>query len=365
MALKTLRKNIAEYAMPPPRPMNDIDPAKNETTMHPAPQPAKPRGGEAQYPPLSPPSRAMAREPEPPAGAADGLPRPMRWLLAAIDRIPIGIALTRPDGILEYVNPRLSAMTGHSSHEVLGLGIDAIRCADDGARLDQIRPLLLARDQWEGEARYRDRAGGFLPVLESICPVREPGGSVAGFVHFVQDMTSQRLVESLRRLAFYDGLTGLPNRALVEDRLSLAIAHGQRHHSSFAVLCIDMDQFKQVNDTLGHAVGDQLLAAVAQRLHACLRAGDTLGRWGGDEFVAIVEDVRQSGTLRAVAERLVSTGAQPYPVGDRELPMTLSIGVSLYPQHGRDSRALLAAADAAMYQAKAGGGNTWRVLAPG
>ncbi len=344
--------------------MNDTDPAKDEFTLPSAAPPAKPGGSEAQYLLLSPPSRVLAREPEPPAEAPQRLPRPLRWLLAASERIPIGIAMTRPDGILEYVNPRLSAMTGHSSHEVLGLGIDAIRCADDGARLDQIRPLLLARDQWEGEARYRDRTGGFLPVLESICPVRELGGCVAGFVHFVQDMTSQRLVESLRRLAFYDGLTGLPNRALVEDRLSLAIAHGQRHHSSFAVLCIDMDQFKQVNDTFGHAMGDRLLAAVAHRLHACLRASDTLGRWGGDEFVAIIEDVRQSRALLAVAQKLVATGAQPYAIGAREHRMTLSIGASLYPQHGRNSQALLAAADAAMYQAKASGGNTWRVPPP-
>lgn len=345
--------------------MSETDPAKNEVTMHPAPQPAAPKGGEAQYPSLSPSTRALAREPEAPAGAAEGLPRPMRWLLAAIDQIPIGVAMTRPDGILEYVNPRLSAVTGLSLQEALGLGIDAIRCADEGARLDQIRPFLLARGRWEGEVRYRDRTAGFLPALETVCAVREPGGSVAGFVHFVQDMTSQRLVESLRRLAFYDGLTGLPNRALVEDRLSLAIAHGQRHHSSFAVLCIDMDRFKQVNDTLGHAVGDRLLAAVAQRLHAGLRAGDTLGRWGGDEFVALVEGIQQAGALRAIAERLVATGARPYAIGDLELPMTVSIGVSLYPQHGRDSRALLAAADAAMYQAKAAGGDTWRVAASG
>jgi diguanylate cyclase (GGDEF)-like protein/PAS domain S-box-containing protein len=345
--------------------MNDVDPAKNEVTMHPAPQPATPSGGEAQYSSLNPSNRAPAREPEPPAAAPQGLPRPMRWLLAAIDQIPIGVAMTRPDGILEYVNPRLSAVTGLSLQEALGLGIDAIRSANDGARLDQLRPFLLARGRWEGEVRYRDRTAGFLPALETVCAVWEPGGPVAGFVHFVQDMTSQRLVESLRRLAFYDGLTGLPNRALVEDRLSLAIAHGERYHSSFAVLCIDMDQFKQVNDTLGHAVGDRLLAAVAHRLQAGLRVGDTLGRWGGDEFVALVEGIQQAGALRAIAERLVATGARPYAIGDLELPMTVSIGVSLYPQHGRDSRALLAAADAAMYQAKAAGGGTWRVPLPG
>lgn len=345
--------------------MNDADPVKDEASTHSAARPVVPRGGETQHAFLSSPSTAMAREPEPAAGAANNLPRPLRWLLSTLHCIPIGIASTRPDGVLEYVNPRLSAMTGHAPHELIGQRVDAIRCAADGARLDQLWPLLLARDQWDGEVRYRDRAGGFLPVLESICAVREPAGSIAGLVHFVQDMTSHRLVESLRRLAFYDGLTGLPNRALVEDRLSLAIAHGQRHHSSFAVLCIDMDRFKQVNDNLGHAVGDQLLAAVGQRLHGCLRAGDTLGRWGGDEFVAIVEDVRQGGTLRAVAERLLSTGAQPYPIGDWKLSITLSIGISLYPQHGRDSRALLAAADAAMYQAKAAGGNTWRVQPPG
>lgn len=107
-----------------------------------------------------------------------------------------------------------------------------------------------------------------------------------------------------------------------------------------------------------------MLAAVAQRLHAGLRAGDTLGRWGGDEFVALVEGIQQAGMLRAIAERLVATGARPYAIGDLELPMTVSIGVSFYPQHGRDSQTLLAAADAAMYQAKAAGGNTWRVAAP-
>ncbi|PZP56970.1 MAG: hypothetical protein DI596_09715 [Azospira oryzae] len=189
-------------------------------------------------------------------------------------------------------------------------------------------------------------------------------GAVAGFVHFVQDMTSQKLVETLRRLAFYDSLTGLPNRSLIEDRLALAIAHARRRRTSFAVLCIDMDQFKQVNDTLGHATGDRLLAAVAQRLQAALRTTDTLGRWGGDEFVAIVEDAQRTDALLTVANKLVATGERPYWIGDRQYRMTLSIGASLYPDHAHDQAGLLAVADAAMYRAKAAGGNTWRVPPP-
>lgn len=337
--------------------------------MHPDPNSSAKSSASGEFTPEYTPSalshRRLACEPEAPgSGRSAAGAGPISRLLAVIDHIPLGIAITAPDGTIEYLNPRLSASTGLPAADAAGIALDSIRLAEEAGTFDQIRPLLMTRGWWQGEVRYRERAGGFFYALESVCTAREPDGTVAGFVHFVQDMTSQKLVETLRRLAFYDSLTGLPNRSLIEDRLALAIAHARRRRTSFAVLCIDMDQFKQVNDTLGHATGDQLLAAVAQRLQAALRTTDTLGRWGGDEFVAIVEDAQRTDALLTVANKLVATGERPYWIGDRQYRMTLSIGASLYPDHAHDQAGLLAVADAAMYRAKAAGGNTWRVPSP-
>jgi diguanylate cyclase (GGDEF)-like protein len=176
--------------------------------------------------------------------------------------------------------------------------------------------------------------------------------------------TAARHETELRDLAQHDGLTRLPNRTLLNDRLTQAIAFAHRHDQHLAVLFMDLDGFKHVNDSLGHAIGDQLLQAVARRLLACVRRSDTVSRQGGDEFVILLSEIQQSGDAAASAQKIIGALAEPYDVARHDIHITVSIGVSMYPDDGPDAAALLKAADTAMYEAKAQGRNHYRFFKP-
>jgi diguanylate cyclase (GGDEF)-like protein len=179
------------------------------------------------------------------------------------------------------------------------------------------------------------------------------------------DITERkRNEEKLTQLAQYDVLTGLPNRMLFRDRLEQAVARARRERWRSALAFVDLDRFKEINDTLGHAAGDAMLRAVAQRLRACLREGDTVARLGGDEFTAILEDLQSSEDLPLLAQKMMAALEQPVAHDGQEFFATASIGFALYPDDGEDADALLAHADTAMYQAKGEGGNAFQHFVP-
>lgn len=183
------------------------------------------------------------------------------------------------------------------------------------------------------------------------------GGLFAVFQHTqARNREAQRRIE---RLAHYDVVTNLPNRSLLSDRLAQETARSARANEAFAVAMFDLDGFKGVNDTMGHAAGDRLLAIVAQRARECVRASDTLGRLGGDEFLAVLPQTGREGAMQA-AEKIRSELAKPYELGGKRVALSASVGVSLFPEHGRDPDALLRAADAALYEAKRAGKNRAR-----
>jgi diguanylate cyclase (GGDEF)-like protein len=157
-----------------------------------------------------------------------------------------------------------------------------------------------------------------------------------------------------------DFLTGLPNRALLSDRLAQSIALAQRHRKRVALMYLDLDNFKDINDSLGHSVGDQLLQSAARRLEACVRHSDTVSRHGGDEFVVLLSEVEAVQDAARAAEKLIKAMAEPHLIGDHRLNVTLSIGISLYPDDGDDVEAVLTNADTAMYHAKRGGRNNYK-----
>lgn len=223
-----------------------------------------------------------------------------------------------------------------------------------------IAPPFAGDALWQGETQLRRKDGEWFYALESIYPLLDTDGRSTRWVHFLQDVSGHKLAEAVRRLAFYDTLTGLPNRNLLDDRLAHAWANAQRSAAAFALLYIDIDQFKQVNDTLGHEAGDELLLALGTRLASCLRESDTLARVGGDEFVVLLEHVREAQTPARVAEKLVAACRRPFSLKSGPLRVTVSIGVARYPEDGNDPPALLRAADQAMYQAKAAGGDAYR-----
>jgi diguanylate cyclase (GGDEF)-like protein len=215
---------------------------------------------------------------------------------------------------------------------------------------------LLTLGHWRGDIWDRRKDGSFYPKFLAITTVRDERGRVTNYSAIFYDITERKALEDeLDHLAHYDALTGLPNRMLLQDRLEQAIAAAERQQQHFALLFIDLDGFKPINDRYGHAAGDVLLQQVGHRLLTVVRAMDTAARLGGDEFVVILTDVKRRENAAGVAEKILEALCAPYELGDwAETPVsiTASIGVSIYPNDELVAQELLRTADVAMYRAK-------------
>ncbi|HEX8964262.1 MAG TPA: GGDEF domain-containing protein, partial [Rhodocyclaceae bacterium] len=195
---------------------------------------------------------------------------------------------------------------------------------------------------------------------------RGPDGRAMRAIGTNQDSTGRKVAEQrIHQLAYYDSLTGLPNRSLLMDRLTQALSQARRFGRSLAVMFLDLDDFKRINDTLGHFAGDQLLVQVAQRLVGCVRTGDTISRQGGDEFVVVLAEIAQPGDAARVAQKIVGAMEQPFAVAGQALAVTASVGISVYPVNGADDvHELMKKADIAMYAAKRAGRNRYEFHSP-
>jgi diguanylate cyclase (GGDEF)-like protein/PAS domain S-box-containing protein len=266
-----------------------------------------------------------------------------------------------PDQPIEYVNPAFERMTGYSSGEVLGRNCRFLQAAD---REQPEIELLRAAIREGREARvvlrnYRRNGEAFWSDL-SISPLRDADARVTHYVGVLSDITEARNArEQLEHQASHDALTGLPNRSLLFDRLDQAIAQAHRYQRMIAAAFVDLDNFKFINDSLGHGAGDHVLKIVAERLRGCLREGDTVARHGGDEFVLILQDQSGRESVLQAVTRVIEKLAAPLTVEGQELATTCSVGISLYPEHGSAAATLLKNADAAMYRAKAQGKNSF------
>lgn len=279
-------------------------------------------------------------------------------LAKLIDHLPLGVAVTRRDGRIEYANPHLKRLLDEAGDALIGRELAQLRVGgtvNAGAGCNG--------EEWRGESSFRGRAGDTIHVLEEVHSLRNASGALAYFIHLLQDLSAQKHTEQLRALAFYDSLTGLPNRNLFNDRLARAILAAERRSGGFALLYIDLDRFKAVNDSLGHEAGDQLLREAAARMARTLRRSDTLARLAGDEFAAILEGVRGQPDAGATAEKILAACGEGYRLKERLIHVTVSVGIGLYPQDGRDAESLLEHADLAMYQAKAQGRNSYCFVA--
>lgn len=262
------------------------------------------------------------------------------------------------------VNPAFSRITGFSEEEVIGQSsamLDSMQHSPDFYR--RVRDVLERTGHWAGEMWQRRKDGEeFLCWLEAS-EVRDPQGLRSHFVIVLNDITDKKRAEQeLRYLANYDTLTGLPNRALLSERLGRAIVRARRQESRVAVLFLDLDRFKDINDSLGHAAGDRLLKAAATRLQATVGASDTVARLGGDEFTVILEDIESRHAVEKVAREILNAFSMPLEVDDRhDVVITPSLGISLYPDHALVPTDLLKFADTAMYQAKSEGRNTFQI----
>lgn len=282
-----------------------------------------------------------------------------RKLPGIIRQIPIGVVVVSVTGKIVYANPHILAATGTTDKELLGFRIDTLRYEPSGTLTTNLYRSIASGESWQGETQIREKSGGTFHVLESIYPLRESDGSISHFVHFLQDISGPKLSETIFRLAFYDTLTGLPNRNLFNDRLSHALTNAQRNQTGFAVMYIDVDNFKQVNDTQGHEAGDTVLREIASHLGKHLRESDTLARVGGDEFIAILESTSEPDAIGRIAAKLLAACARFQSIHVRGQSVSVSIGISRYPNDAHEPEALLRLADEAMYRAKANGKNAY------
>ena len=272
------------------------------------------------------------------------------------------IVITDAAAKIISVNPAFTDITGYAADEVIGKTPRVMKSNHHDAAFYKAFWLeLLTRGQWQGQIWNRRKDGEAFLASQNISSVRDDTGKVIRFVSVFDDATEMhRKDEHIRHQAYHDALTGLPNRLLLQDRLGHAIEIAKREQGQVAVMFIDLDRFKVVNDSLGHDIGDMLLVQVTERLSECLRKSDTIARLGGDEFVVVVSAFDGIAEVAEVAEKIINRVALPMSLKEHEVHVGASIGIALYPQDGEDATALMKDADTAMYRAKNSGRNTFR-----
>jgi diguanylate cyclase (GGDEF)-like protein/PAS domain S-box-containing protein len=273
-----------------------------------------------------------------------------------------GVMITGPDKRIVAVNLAFSRITGYSEDEVRGREPNLLRSGrHDEAFYRAMWSAITGTERWQGEIWNRRKDGGEYPEWLNISVVRDDAGAIINYIGVFSDISSiKQAQDKLEYTAHHDALTGLPNRLLFRDRMEQALAVSRRSHEGVALLFIDLDRFKLINDTLGHEAGDLLLQAVAQRLTACMREEDTVARMGGDEFVVIQKGVARPEDAVLLAARMLAAVSRPLTIAGHEIVVSLSVGISLYPQDGDNASTLLKHADAAMYRAKEKGRNGYQ-----
>jgi len=277
----------------------------------------------------------------------------------------IGMAIVTPNGQFLQVNPALCELTGYSEDELALRTHQSIAHPDDVAQnTEQTQRLLDGKaDSYRIETRYLNRDGHVIWAELSVSLVRNSNGQPRYFIAQMVDITDRKIFErQLLHQAFHDGLTGLPNRGLFMDRLEHALARRPRAEETVAVLFLDLDNFKVINDSLGHRAGDQLLITMAERLMQCVREGDTVARLGGDEFTVLLEHITDVTDAILVAERIAEQSLTLYTIGDREVSVTASIGIAMPETDEVTADDLLRNADIAMYEAKQRGKAQYQVF---
>jgi len=270
-------------------------------------------------------------------------------------------------GNIDYLNLAAENMTGWSKEEARGNKIGQVMQIVDGRTLEPIRnpiEMVLQKDAPAGMpvgTILIRRDGSTVAIEDSAAPIHDASGQITGAVVVFHDITAaQATAEKMTHLAQHDFLTGLPNRILLNDRTAHAIAVAQRDNTQLAVLFLDLDNFKLVNDTLGHMIGDKLLRSVAQRLRECVRGSDTVSRQGGDEFILLLPEKKDGGNAALTAERILAALSVSHTIDQHELHVTPSIGISVYPGDAKNFETLIKNADTAMYHAKESGRNNYQ-----
>lgn len=281
----------------------------------------------------------------------------LKKLSLAVEQSPAAVVITGLDAAIEYVNPKFTQVTGYLLEEVRGKNPRILQSGNMPKKeYQKLWQTLLAGKEWHGEFHNKRKDGSLFWEHASISPMRNSLGQITHYVAVKEDITIRKDYErQLEYQATHDELTGLANRALLKDLLEQAIHYAHRSGRMVAVLLLDLDRFKVINDSLGHGVGDDLLRVIAERLKYSVREADTIARLGGDEFVILLTEVEDAEDVRKVAGGILERLTQSIVLGGREMIVTASLGISFYPTDGSDSATLIRNADAAMYQAKRDG----------
>lgn len=288
-----------------------------------------------------------------------------------LDAIGDAVLVVDLKGRLIYLNKVAEKLTGWSREEALGRSVEQIFFIFDGVTRERAKSPAerainegLAVELALGSVLVR-RDGSDMAIEDSATPIRNRLGEIAGAVIVFHDASrSGAAMKKLNHLAQHDFLTGLPNRMLLMERLTQAIGMANRRSKQLALLFLDLDYFKQINDSFGHRVGDHLLQEVAAEIEACVRSTDTVSRHGGDEFVILLTEIDGGQDAIYVAEKLLAQFALPRIIDGHKLHVNMSIGISVYPENGTDAETLMHNADTAMYSTKGNGRNSYRFFQP-
>lgn len=286
----------------------------------------------------------------------------LRKLTHGIENSASAVLITDLNGTIEYVNKKFTQLTGYSPEEAIGKNPRILK-SDVTPRevFDNLWRTILAGQEWRGELLNRRRTGEVYWSIASISPLQDEQGKITHFIANVEDINERKNAEAtIERLAYFDPLTDLPNRRMLQDRLEMALKRSRRQATGAALLYLDLDSFKHINDSLGHPAGDKLLREMADRFTKTLRDDDVVCRLGGDEFAVVLHDIRQDQDVVPIAQKLLDIAAEPLQLEGREVAVTSSVGIALYPKDGTDANVLGKHADIALYHAKAEGKNTFR-----
>ncbi len=290
----------------------------------------------------------------------------IRKLSHAVEQSPSVVMIVGTDGNVQYVNPKFTQITGYVPEEIIGQNPRMMQSGEKSPEeYKELWDAITSGKEWRGEFHNKKKNGELYWEAASISPVKDAKGVTTHYIKVSEDVTKRkRAEEKIKYMAYHDALTGLSNRKHFMERLDQGLVHARRTGRMLAVIFLDLDRFKTINDTLGHDMGDLLLQSTAGRLKNCVRKEDTVARQGGDEFTLLIAEVSHVKDAVGIADKILESIKQPYMLEGHELFITTSIGVAFFPDDGEDAETLLKNADVAMYRAKDEGRNGYQLYTP-